>query len=179
MVKVDPIPSRVRPAVSLPALVGVFLAALVCLWFHGFSALGWVPILDSANLALHEAGHPLVGWFSERLGVYGGTLFQLLFPALAMAHFWRTGHPVGLALTTVWLGENLLQIARYMADARAQLLPLVGGGEHDWAEILSRWGLLHRDTLLAGLVRLAGCALMLVACLGLWRRYRAATRTAR
>ena len=27
--------------------------------------------------------------------------------------------------------------------------PLVGGGEHDWAHILSRWGSLQADTLLA------------------------------
>lgn len=39
---------------------------------------------------------------------------------------------MGLAMAWVWLGENLLNIARYLGDARAQVLPLVGGGEHDW-----------------------------------------------
>ena len=53
------------------------------------------------------------------------------------------------ALGVVWLMQNFLNIARYMADARAQVLPLVGGGEHDWAHILSRWGSLQADTLLA------------------------------
>jgi len=39
-----------------------------------------------------------------------------------------------------------------MADARVQILPLVGNGEHDWTEIFSRWHVLHRDTGIAGSV---------------------------
>jgi len=107
--------------------------AVACLSFHGL--MGWIPILDSANLALHEAGHPLVGILSVRAAVYGGTLFQIIFPLAAAWHFHRTYNAGGVAASTVWLGENLLNIARYMADARAQELPLVGSGEHDWAEI--------------------------------------------
>jgi len=82
-----------------------------------------VPILDSANLAIHEAGHPIVGLLGGRLMVYGGTLFQLLFPALVAFHFLRRGGAVGLAFGLVWLGENLLNVMRYMADARAHLQP--------------------------------------------------------
>lgn len=157
--------------ISLPALLGVCVAAAVCLWLQWFTDEGWVPLLDSANLALHEAGHPLVGMFSAHLAVYGDTLFQVLFPALVVRHFWHAGHPVGFALAAVWLGENLVNIARYMGDARAQVLPLIGGA-HDWTEILSRWGLLDSDTLLAALVRLLGTALMVGACGWLWRGYR-------
>jgi hypothetical protein len=32
----------------------------------------------------------------------------------------------------------------------------VGGGEHDWSEIFSRWGALNLDTSIAGGVRLIG-----------------------
>ena len=155
--------------VSPAALLGVCAAALVCLGFHWGTDEGWVPLLDSANLALHEAGHPLVGLLSARLMVYGGTLFQLLFPALAVRHFWRAGHAVGCALAGVWLGENLLNIARYMADARAQALPLVGGA-HDWTEILARWGVLQQDQMLGGFVRLLGSVIIVSACAWLWRQ---------
>jgi hypothetical protein len=75
----------------------------------------------------------------------------------------------GAAAGAVWLGENLLNVARYMADARVQLLPLVGGGDHDWAEIFSRWRILHLDTRVAGLTRFAAVALIAWA---LWRLYR-------
>ncbi len=52
----------------------------ILLLCHAF--WGWVPILDSANLAFHEAGHPLFGILSDRLMVYGGTLMQLLMPGI-------------------------------------------------------------------------------------------------
>ncbi len=155
--------------VSLASLAAVAAFAAVSLAFHAFSAQGWVPILDSANLALHEAGHPLTGILSSRLAVYGGTLFQLGFPVAVAVHFYRQGHAAGAAAGAVWLGENLLNVARYMADARVQELPLVGGGDHDWTEIFTRWHMLHLDTRMAGFTRFVAVALMAWA---LWRLYR-------
>lgn len=160
-------PVGLGSAIGLGVMVGLLLA------LRAASADGWIPILDSANLALHEAGHPLIGMFSERLMVYGGALFQIVFPLAVVAHFKRQQQPLGCAVGGVWLGENLLNIARYMADARAQVLPLVGGGEHDWTEIFSRWGVVHRDLAIAGLTRWLGLALMLGAVAWLWRRSRA------
>ena len=44
-----------------------------------------------------------------------------------------------------------------MADARAQKLPLlIPGGEHDWTNILSRWGALQYDITLATILRAMG-----------------------
>jgi len=113
----------------------------------------------------------LVGIFSHRLMVYGGTMFQLLFPALAIVHFRCARDAVGAAGSTTWLGENLLNIARYMADARAQVLPLVGGGEHDWTEIFMRWGMLAKDIKIAGLCRGIGVLVISATVYWLWRRY--------
>lgn len=160
-------------AVSLGHLLAVLAFAVVCLGFHWFGAEGWVPLLDSANLALHEAGHPLVSIFSERATVYGGTLFQLLFPLAAVGHFHRAANASGVAACVVWLGENLFNIARYMADARAQELPLVGNGDHDWTEIFGRWGVVHLDGRIAGLTRSVGVLLMIGALVWLYRRWRA------
>ena len=42
------------------------------------------------------------------------------------------------------------------ADERAQVFSLVGGGEHDWFNILYRWHMLYYDTHLATLLRIAG-----------------------
>jgi len=159
--------------VGLPSLFSVATFAAICLGFHVFSEQGWVPILDSANLALHEAGHPLVGILSSRASVYGGTLFQLAFPVAVAVHFHRRGHMAGAAAGAVWLGENLLNVARYMADARAQLLPLVGGGDHDWTEIFTRWRILHLDTRMAGLTRFLAVLVMMAALAWLYRQWRA------
>jgi hypothetical protein len=146
------------PTLAGLAGVGLFAVYIVLAWL--MSEDHWVPVLDSANLALHEAGHPLMGLFSGRLAVYGGTLFQLLFPAAVCVHFQRRGEAAGVAFGLVWLGENLLNIGRYMADARVQVLPLVGGGEHDWADIFSRWNLLEADTRVAGITQFLGWALI-------------------
>lgn len=132
-----------------------------------------MPVLDSANLALHEAGHPLVSLFSERATVYGGTLFQLVFPLAVVWHFYRQDHPVGVAAGMIWLGENCFNIARYMADARAQNLPLVGSGDHDWTEIFARWNVLHLDGRIAGMTRIVGFVLMVSAIIWLYRRWQA------
>ena len=165
-------PGAEAEPVSAGQLAAVVAFAAVCLGFHWFGEDGWVPLLDSANLALHEAGHPLVGIFSSRLTVYGGTLFQLAFPLLAALQFRRSGNPAGIAAALVWLGENLFNVARYMADARAQDLPLVGNGDHDWTEIFSRWHVLHLDGRIAGITRGIGLILMVLAVVWLYRHWR-------
>ncbi|MNG33104.1 hypothetical protein D3C84_1192700 [compost metagenome] len=58
-----------------------------------------------------------------------------------------------------------------MADARRQELPLVGGGDHDWAYILGNWGLLSWDTTLAMWLRALAVGLMAWV---LWRDWRLA-----
>jgi hypothetical protein len=159
-------------SVSLGGMLAVMVFAFVCLGFHWFGDHNWVPILDSANLALHEAGHPLVGILSQRAAVYGGTLFQLAFPLATAWHFHRENNAIGAAASLVWLGENLFNVARYMADARIQELPLVGGGGHDWTEIFSRWGVLHLDGRIAGATRGIGILLMLGVAIWLYRCWR-------
>lgn len=146
--------------VTRPAAIALTAFGAWIIWGHFFSEDRWLMLLDNANLALHEAGHPLVALFSQHLSVYGGTLFQLLFPALFMRHFHRQGQRTGWIASLMWLGENLMNVARYMKDARAQVLPLVGGGDHDWTEIFSRWGVLQADVRIGTLTSLLGLCLV-------------------
>jgi hypothetical protein len=73
---------------------------------------GWVPLVDDANFGVHEAGHPLVGIFSARLAIYGGTLAQLALPAACMIEFWRRRDALSYGLCGMWLGQSLLNVAR-------------------------------------------------------------------
>jgi hypothetical protein len=57
----------------------------------------------------------------------------------------------------------------YIKDARAQQLPLVGGGEHDWATLLGELGLLPRDQAIGGAVYLAGVLIYVIAIVAGWR----------
>jgi hypothetical protein len=142
--------------VGTPAFIGCSLLVVVVCYFAN-TGEHWVYILDSANLVFHEAGHPFFGLLlGERITVYGGTLGQLVFPIVATISFWWRREALSFALCAAWLFENFWNIARYMADARVQMLPLVGTGEHDWTEIFSRWHVLQRDTGIAGFVSLLG-----------------------
>lgn len=112
------------------------------------------------DLGIHEAGHLLFAPFSHVLMVAGGTILQLLVPALVAIVFWRRSDWFAVCFAAAWFGINLVEVAIYIGDARAQVLPLVtvGGGEaaHDWAYLLGRMGCLGADRGIAACVRAAG-----------------------
>ncbi len=156
-----------------PVLFAVGTVVLAALALAVGTGEGWVPLLDGVNLAFHEAGHPLVGLLSERLEPYGGTLFQLAVPLAVLLSFWLRRDALGASVAAGWLAQNLHNVARYMADARAQQLPLVGGGEHDWFHIFIRWNVLGWDTRIAAAVHAAGWLGLLASwCWLAWRWWR-------
>ncbi|HPW55829.1 MAG: hypothetical protein KA072_10950 [Thermoanaerobaculaceae bacterium] len=118
------------------------------------------------NLGIHEAGHLVFGFLGEWLMVAGGTILQCAAPIVATWLLLRQGDWFGLPVGGFWEATNLYNVATYMADARAQELPLVtiGGGEpavaHDWTYLLESVGLLEHDERLAGLVRVAAFLLL-------------------
>ena len=147
------------------AKLAAFTAGLAVFFLILFrSEPGFMFVLDHANLLFHEAGHPIVGLFSSRLEPYGGTMGQLTFPVVLAITCWRKGQSIGVAASCIWFFENWFNIARYMADARTLQLPLVGGGDHDWNTILSRWGLLDYDTRIAAGLRVGAWLGMTVSC---------------
>lgn len=144
-------------------LAGFGLGLVVFLALLFASTPGFVFGLDHANLLFHEAGHPIVGLLSPRLEPYGGTLGQLIFPVALAISFIHKGQPIPFAASVIWFFENWLNIARYMADARALELPLVGGGDHDWNTIFTRWNMLSYDLDLARIGNIGGWTGMTLA----------------
>jgi hypothetical protein len=120
-------------------------------------------LLDGVDLAIHETGHLVFGPFGEFVGFAGGTLAQLIMPSVFAIYFWRQGDRHAATVPIWWLAQNLWNISVYAADARAQLLPLVGGGEHDWAYMLGRLGWLSLDTRISRVIWLAGVSLYLAS----------------
>jgi hypothetical protein len=124
--------------------------------------------LDSLDLAIHEAGHLIFAFGGETLAILGGTLMQLIVPATFALALWRRGDHHGATVPLWWLGQNCWNISVYVRDARAQELPLVGAGEHDWAMLLDQWGWLDRDQAIAGMVYLVGVLIYAAAIVGGW-----------
>jgi len=85
---------------------------------------------------------------------------QLLIPLGLFINFFLRKDTVGAAFCSFWFGENLLNTASYIGDARTMTLPFVGGGEHDWNIILMDLDILKYDTTIAGIVRTLGWLIM-------------------
>ena len=159
--------------VSRPALAAwlIFYAGFL---IYAYNAHGAGLFIDAANLVVHEGGHNLFGWFGPTLGLWGGTLLQWLVPFLLATYFFTERETSGFVFSLFFFFENWLYTATYMADARAQGLPLVTTGdpefaEHDWHAIFSSLGVLNSDTKIAAVVRtlgwcgMIGCVLWLAA----------------
>lgn len=151
----------------------------VCAWLVFYALFltyalfhnGQFLFIDLANLVVHEGGHLLFGWFGETLGLWGGTILQWAVPLALALYFFSQRQTAGFIFCLFFFFENWLYTATYMADARAQVLPLVsaGGGdyvEHDWYAIFSSLGVLRYDTVIAGGVRVLGWGGM-IACVAL------------
>jgi len=143
----------------------LLLVLLAILFARVTSRPGSGTFFDLVNLAFHEAGHVFLRPFGHTLHVLGGTLFQLGVPALLAGYFLiRRRDPFAAAFCLWWVGESLVNVSTYMADARDLALPLVGGGEHDWNELFFRWGMLDEPSVAATsqATRTAGIVVMLV-----------------
>ena len=103
--------------------------------------------IDNADLVIHEAGHLFFVLFGKFIYTLGGTLMQILLPSLIIWYFWRNSYRTGAQVGLLWLGQNLINISVYAADARAHALPLLGGNKvyHDWTYILGTTNLLQYD----------------------------------
>ena len=127
------------------------------------------------NLGIHETGHVVFHLLGFRfLEIAGGTIAQLAAPLCLIISFFRQYDLFAPAFGAFWLGTNVHYVSVYMADARAQALPLVtvGGGDHiihDWNYMLGKLGLLRLDTFLASLVWVLGFLIMWGSCAyGFW-----------
>ncbi|PJB76936.1 MAG: zinc ribbon domain-containing protein [Acidobacteria bacterium CG_4_9_14_3_um_filter_49_7] len=128
--------------------------------------------LHLINLPFHEAGHVFFRPFGRLLTSMGGSLGQLLVPLICcLVLLIKTRDPFGGAVTFWWFGENFIDLAPYVNDARRLVMPLVGGntgrtapyGFHDWQYILTETGLLKYDHFLARTFWGIGSVIMFIA----------------
>jgi hypothetical protein len=139
---------------------------LACLFyglflFQAARGSGILLIIDLVLIPIHEGGHLFFGYFHLLpLMVAGGTLFQLGVPLMLAAYFALQRQVQGTAFCTFVFFEQFLPIATYMADARAQALPLLSTGDgdviHDWHYLFGRLGCLGHDIQIAHAVRVIG-----------------------
>jgi hypothetical protein len=121
------------------------------------------------NLPFHEAGHLVFAPFGSFMMSVGGSLLQLSVPVIcAIAFLKQQDDPFAATVCAWWAGQNLLDLAPYIDDARSLQLMLLGGPAdevegHDWEAILTSLGWLHLDHSLARAAWVAGALTMTVA----------------
>lgn len=124
--------------------------------------------LDRVDLVFHEAGHVIFGFFGEFIGLLGGSLMQVLVPAVVVAYFFLHQQAYSAAVTLFWVAQSLFSVSVYVKDARARVLPLLGDdiSAHDWHNILGRLHLLSWDQVIGNLVYTLGLIALAVSVLG-------------
>ncbi len=145
------------------------LLASIALASTGFAFVAHspVPLFDWFDLGVHEAGHLVAAPFGDIVMFVGGSFAQIAFP-LTMAWYFgirRRDRAAG-GFCLAWAGASAWDVSVYAGDAVTQTLPLVGGGQHDWAYILSHFDALHLTSRISDGIELTGAGLCL-AGLGL------------
>ena len=166
------VPPRVDPALfwaRLALLLLFGLWGLRLIWMDHRSGEMGSSFLHGPLLVFHEAGHVVFRLFGEFVSVLGGTLGQLLMPAiLCGALLFKNRDPFGAAIGLWLVGVSLLDIAPYVYDALLPQLVLLGGntgedGGHDWIYLLGETGLLKRAQSLGWLVHKLGALVVVLS----------------
>lgn len=126
---------------------------------------GKFTFIDYINLLIHEGGHGVFRIFGEFIYFAGGTIMQLLVPLLFVFTYWRLRKRFIVQLSMVWLGESLMNVSVYAADARARKLPLLGGNKvrHDWTVLLHKLNILQHDLLIGEIFYYVSIIIFLLA----------------
>ncbi len=108
---------------------------------------GNFSFIDNADLVIHEAGHFFFMFFGRFIYTAGGTLMQIILPSIIAWYFFRNLYRPGVQVSLLWLGQNLINISVYAADAQARQLRLLGGNKayHDWHYMLGELNILNYD----------------------------------
>ena len=141
-----------------------------------------LTLFDNEHLPIHEAGHLFFSYFGETLHLWGGTIFQLLIPALLALYFAAQGQLPGTTFCIFAFFHSLTGVATYMSDAISLALPLVTVGavadesDHDWYNIFTQLGILPHAGQIGSTTRvIAWCGLLGTIVWFCWR-YRRQTQ---
>ena len=125
--------------------------------------------LDLVDLPIHETGHLLFRPFGEFLMIAGGSLFQIIFPAVFVGYFiWHEKY-YSAAVVLFWVGQSILNVWIYASDAVVMQLVLTSGftgtegSFHDWNYLLTETGLIKSTNIVSGIIRAAGTLTIITA----------------
>lgn len=124
------------------------------------------------DFGVHEASHLAVFFLPPILVASAGSIGEMVFSFLILAATIKGKAYFACAFAGLWVMLAMTSAGRYMADARSQLLPLIGPGEtvtHDWNYVFGQLGWLNADTVIGGTFSAIGIVIgALALAWGLW-----------
>jgi hypothetical protein len=153
--------------INYPKLIFAVLLSVYCL------SIAYAPMngsfLDIVDLPIHETGHLLFRPFGEFMMVAGGSLFQVIMPAIFVGYFIWNEKYYSAAIVLLWVGQSILNVFVYAADAVVMQLVLTSGmtgsegSFHDWNYLLTETNLINSTKTVAGLIRFLGTLTIIAA----------------
>lgn len=145
----------------------VAVSASLYFFWCAYDPYQW-HLIDGVNLVIHEAGHLIFNPLGEFMMIAGGSLFQVIMPALFVGYFFYRADYYSASLVLFWVGESVLNVSVYAGDSLALQLPLLGGQDsvHDWNYLLSSLNLLPATAKVAGTIRVVGTLVIVLAAFG-------------
>ncbi|MFL6466325.1 MAG: hypothetical protein ACJ72Z_00050 [Pyrinomonadaceae bacterium] len=145
---------------NIPKLIFAVILTIYFVWISLDPMQG--SFLDLVDLPIHETGHLLFRPFGEFMGIAGGSLFQVIMPLIFVGYFWWRQQYYSAAIVVLWVGQSILNVYVYAADALVMQLVLTSGftgsdgSFHDWNYLLTRTGLLDSTKMVSGIIRAVG-----------------------
>lgn len=153
---------------NITKLVFAILASIYFLWI-AFDPLNG-SFLDLVDLPIHETGHLVFRPLGEFMMIAGGSIFQVIFPAIFVGYFYYwEAKPYSGSMVLFWVGQSIINVWVYASDAVVMQLVLTSGrtgsegGFHDWNYILTTFGLIDSTDTVAALIRFIGTLTILAA----------------
>ncbi len=142
-----------------------FCVFLYCLYYVS-SPQTW-HFIDNVDLVIHEAGHVVFAILGEFLYIAGGTLLQIIFPAIFVGYFFFKDQQYSASLLLYWVGINFIAVSIYAGDALKMQLELLTGDKdgHDWNNMLFMLGQLRNTEFISHVIFGIGIVVIFVALL--------------
>lgn len=152
---------------NYPKLIFAVLLIIYFFWIAFDPMQG--SFLDLVDLPIHETGHLIFRLFGEFMMIAGGSLFQVIFPAVFVAYFYWHGKYYSAGIVLFWVGQSIINVWIYASDAVVMQLVLTSGftgtegSFHDWNYLLTETGLIGSTKTVASIIRLAGTLVIITA----------------
>jgi hypothetical protein len=108
------------------------------------------------NFGVHEVSHLIVFFLPSILVAAAGSFGEVSFTLLLLAASLKAKSYFAACFAGIWVMLGFMSAGQYMADSRAQSLPLIGPGEtvqHDWNFVFSQLGWLNADAAIGSTVQ--------------------------